>query len=89
MAVIYLVGMAIPIVLSILVWLALRWLTRLRSTTRFAVATLTAPSLVIFLYGQTNVGAIERAEAALAVVIYLVITAVVVSLIEWRSLNRA
>jgi hypothetical protein len=86
MGVIYLIGMSIPIVLAMFFWLLLRRWTRLKPLIRWAIATLFAPGLLVFLYSQSTstVDADERAAFALAIAVYLGVAGVVVGLLEWR-----
>ena len=90
MAVIYLIGMAIPVLLGIFVWLLLSRLTRLKPLFRWGIATIIAPCLVVFLYSQllSTVDADERASFVLGIAVYLVIAGVVVGLLEWRHQSR-
>jgi uncharacterized membrane protein YeiH len=90
MAVIYLIMMAIPVVLSTFVWLLLRRWTRLKPLIRWAIATLFAPGLLVFLYGQltSTVDADERAAFVLAMAVYLGVAGGVFGLLEWRQQSR-
>jgi hypothetical protein len=90
MGVIYLMMMAIPIVLATLVLLAFRRWARFTSVIRSTVATLTVPSLLIFLYSQSKstVDADERAAFVLILLMYCIVTAVWVSMLEWRHRSR-
>jgi uncharacterized membrane protein YeiH len=90
MAVIYLIMMAIPVVLSTFVWLLLRRWTRLKPLIRWAIATLFAPGLLVFLYGQLTsaVDADERAAFVLAMAVYLGVAGGVFGLLEWRQQSR-
>lgn len=90
MAVIYLIGMAIPVLFATFVWLLLRWLTRLKPLFRWAIATLFAPGLIVFLYNQllSTVDSDEKATFVLAMAVYLVVAGVVVGLLEWRHQSR-
>ncbi|MFM2410507.1 MAG: hypothetical protein RL481_1335 [Pseudomonadota bacterium] len=90
MGAIYLIMMAIPIVLATLVLLVLRRWTRLTSLIRSAAATLTVPSLLIFLYSQSQstIDADERAAFLVILLIYCIVTAVWVSMLEWRHRSK-
>jgi hypothetical protein len=90
MAVIYLIMMAIPVVLSTFVWLLLRRWTRLKPLIRWAIATLFAPGLLVFLYGllTSTVDADERAAFVLAMAFYLGVAGGVFGLLEWRQQSR-
>ena len=90
MFVIYVIMMAIPVALAMIIYLVLRRWTRLRPTTRSAVATLSAPGLLLLLYSQSTstVDADERAAVALALAFYLVAAGFTVGLLEWRYLSR-
>jgi hypothetical protein len=90
MAVIYLFMMALPVVLATFVWLLLRQWTRLKPVIRWAIATLFAPGLLVFLYSQltSTVDADERAAFVLAMAAYFGAAGVVVGLLEWRPGSR-
>jgi hypothetical protein len=90
MAVIYLIMMAIPLMLGVIVLLALRRWTHVPQRFRSAVAVVTAPTLLIGLYSQSTsaVDADERAAFAVILGAYFIASAVLVGLLEWRHRSR-
>jgi hypothetical protein len=90
MAVIYLIMIALPLILGVMVLSILRRWTHVPSGFRSVVAVLTAPTLLIVLYSQSSstVDADERAAFAAILVAYLIASAVLVGLLEWRQRSK-